>query len=45
VPNKENVIEIMKESKLYNVDSDSTYYRRASTIMGWINWILNRIEE
>ena len=45
LPDKETIVEIMKRSKLYNVDSDSTYYRRASTIIGWINWILNQVEE
>ena len=42
---KESIVEIMKRSKLYNVNSDSTYFRRASTITGWINWILNQVEE
>ena len=45
LPDKETVIEIMKRSKLYNIKSDSTYFRRASTIVGWINWILNQVEE
>lgn len=44
MPNKEIIVEIMKRSKLYNVGSDSTYLRRASTIIGWINWILSQIE-
>jgi hypothetical protein len=39
-PERERVVEIMKRCKLYNVNSDSTYYRRASTVMSWINWIL-----
>lgn len=45
MPDKEIVVEIMKRSKLYNVNSDSTYFRRASTIIGWVNWIINQIEE
>jgi hypothetical protein len=45
LPNKETITEIMKRAKLYNVNSDSTYFRRASTIIGWVNWILNQIEE
>jgi hypothetical protein len=45
MPSKENIVEIMKKSKLHNVGSDSTYFRRASTIVGWINWIINQIEE
>ena len=35
----------MKKAKLYNIGSDDTYKRRASTILGWINWIINQIEE
>jgi hypothetical protein len=45
MPTKENIVEIMKKSKLHKVGSDSTYFRRASTIIGWINWIMNQIEE
>lgn len=45
MPNKEIIVEIMKQSKLHNVGSDETYFRRASTIVGWINWIMSQIEE
>ena len=45
MPNKETIVEIMKRSKLYNVGSDTTYFRRASTIIGWTNWIINQTEE
>ena len=45
LPDKEIIVEIMKRSKLYHVNSDSTYFRRASTVIGWVNWILNQIEE
>lgn len=45
MPNKEIIIDIMKQSKLYNIGSYSTYFRRASTIIGWTNWIINQIEE
>lgn len=45
IPNKETIVEIMKSSKLYNVGSDTTYFRRASTIVGWTNWIINQTEE
>lgn len=44
-PTKEAIVELMKKSKLYNVGSDSTYFRRASTIIGWNNWIINQTEE
>jgi hypothetical protein len=45
MPNKETIVEIMKRSKLYKVDSDTTYFRRASTIASWTNWIINQTEE
>jgi len=45
VPTKESIVEIMKHSNLFNIDSDSTYFRRASTIIGWVNWIINQIKE
>jgi uncharacterized membrane protein YbaN (DUF454 family) len=45
MPEKEKVVEIMMISNLNNINSHSTYLRRASTILGWINWIMNQIEE
>lgn len=45
IPTKEEIVEIMKRSKLYNINSSTTYFRRASTIIGWINWIMSQIEE
>lgn len=44
VPTKDEVVEIMKNAKLYNIDSEQTYKRRASTVISWINWILGLIE-
>ncbi len=43
MPSKGEIVLIMKNSKLNNVGSDSTYERRASTIRGWIVWIVNLI--
>lgn len=45
MPNKSEIVNIMKTSNLYKIDSDSTYFRRASTITGWVNWIMDQIEE
>lgn len=45
MPEKGAIVEIMKDSNLYNVEAESTYVRRASTIVGWTNWIINQIEE
>jgi hypothetical protein len=39
-PERERVVQIMRGCNLYNVNSESTYFRRASTVLGWINWIL-----
>ena len=44
-PNKSQIIQIMKESDLYNIGSDSTFERRASTISSWIEWIVSRVVE
>ncbi len=45
MPDKQTIIQIMKRSNLYHVEADSTYLRRSSTVVGWINWILGIIEE
>lgn len=45
MPDKQTVIQIMKNSNLYNINSDNTYSRRASTVIGWVNWILSIIDE
>ncbi len=40
MPSKSEVVEIMKASNLYNIASKDTFYRRASTVLAWVNWIL-----
>ena len=40
LPNKENVVKIMRGANLYNVSAQSTYKRRASTVLGWVRWII-----
>lgn len=40
IPSKHEIVKIMMNSNLYNVKSEDTFYRRASTVSGWINWIL-----
>lgn len=44
-PNREEIIEIMEQSNLYNIGTESTFKRRSSTILSWINWILEQSEE
>lgn len=43
IPDRNTIVKIMKESNLYKVESESTYIRRASTVSGWINWMLSLI--
>ena len=38
--NKQDIVALMKQNELYNVESESTYIRRASTIRGWLEWIV-----
>lgn len=45
IPDAQRIVQIMKQSNLYQVESDSTYTRRSSTITGWIKWILSTIED
>ncbi len=44
-PPEKEVIKIMYDLKLYKMNSDSTYKRRASTVISWVNWIVGLIEE
>lgn len=39
-PTKKEITVIMKECNLYNIESDETFMRRASTVTGWLNWII-----
>lgn len=39
--NKKEVSNIMKNCYLYNIKSESTIYRRAQTVVKWIEWILS----
>lgn len=43
LPAKSAVVELMKASPLYKIDSDTTYHRRASTVRGWMNWIFGLV--
>ncbi|MDR2034452.1 MAG: DUF4349 domain-containing protein [Helicobacteraceae bacterium] len=45
MPSTADIIQIMKLSNLYNINSDSTFERRSSTIKGWLNWIVGLINE
>ncbi len=45
MPETVKIVQIMKSSKLHNIDSDTTYERRSSTVKGWLKWIVERINE
>lgn len=45
MPTTDEIVQIMKASNLYNVDSNSTFRRRSSTVKGWLNWILSLTNE
>ena len=45
MPDCNTIVRIMKKSNLYKLESSSTYERRASTVMRWIEWMLSIIEE
>lgn len=44
-PTITEIVAIMKQSKLNNIESESTFFRRASTILKWIEWIVEQIED
>ena len=39
-PTKDEIVKIMKQCELNNMRTDGLYIRRASTVAGWVNWIL-----
>ncbi len=45
MPTKSDIENIMKDSALYNVEKESTFIRRSSTISGWLTWISGILED
>ena len=45
MPPTSDIVNIMKNSNLHKIESDSTFERRSSTIKGWLNWIIGMINE
>ena len=41
MPSMSEIVDIMAKSNLYQIRAESTFRRRASTVAGWINWILD----
>lgn len=40
-PGRDRVVDIMKQCNLYHVGTESTYFRRAQTVLKWVEWILD----
>lgn len=43
LPDKNSIVEYMKSCGNYHLDNESTWNRRATTIVSWINWIVGLI--
>ncbi len=41
LPSKPEIIALMKTSNLYQVNAESTFERRASTVASWLDWIVD----
>lgn len=41
-PDLDEVVSIMKKKSLFNIVQESTYRRRASTVLSWTDWILKQ---
>lgn len=40
VPSPNKIVEILRGANIENLNSESTYLRRASTVSSWVRWIL-----
>ena len=40
IPSNQEIVDMMHNSQLYNMASESTYKRRSSTVTAWISWML-----
>lgn len=40
LPPRDVIVEMMRRSRLYKVESASTFIRRSSTVSGWLGWML-----
>ena len=44
IPTSDEIFDILKRNKIYNVSSDVTLKRRATSVRSWIKWIVNLYE-
>lgn len=40
IPDDYEIVKIMKQNRIYNVSSESTFKRRASTVKSWVFWLI-----
>lgn len=45
MPSPAEIIKAMRTERLYKIESESTLFRRSSTVKGWLNWIVGLINE
>lgn len=45
IPNTDEIVKIMKNSNLYNLESEVTIKRRSSTVLNWIKWVIKTITD
>ena len=45
IPEDKCIITILRNCRIYNIDSDITLKRRSSTVRSWIKWIVNLYED
>lgn len=45
LPDQSAIVSVMQQSELYHMGKASTYKRRASTVRGWIAWMLGLTEQ
>lgn len=45
MPSTDAIVSIMRTVGIYHLDSEDTYRRRASTVAGWVNWMLGLLQE
>ena len=42
IPSSEEIFEVLKNNEIYNVNSDVTLRRRATSVRSWIRWIIDQ---
>lgn len=45
LPSQSTIVSVMQQSELYHMEKASTYKRRASTVKGWISWMLGLTQQ